>query len=442
MPDSKNVRPEHTLSVTDAVAVTVGVVIGAGIFKTPSIVAAQAGNEWAVLSLWLVGGVVSLAGALCYAELSSAWPHAGGDYVYLVRAYGGSAGFLFVWARMTVIQTGSIAMWAFLIGDYATQVADLGTYSTSLYAASSIILLTLLNAAGIRPGVGVQKLLITGIVLGLIATAAVGIIMVRPSFPARPPSMPPVSGMGSAMIFVLLTFGGWNEAVYLSGELRDPRRNMVKVLLASIAVITIVYLVINAVFIASLGIDAVAASEAVAADLMRLAAGEWGARFISLLICVAALSSMNGVMITSARTNYALGRDYPLFSFLGTWEGRRGTPVNALAFLGAVSLSLVLFGTASRSGFVTMVDYTAPVFWFFFLLVGLSLFVLRRREPGTRRPFSVPLFPLTPIVFCAACAWMLYSSISYTGKGSLLGVAVLVAGIPLLLFGRGRPRPS
>ncbi len=432
---AKKTAPHRTLGAIDAVAVTVGVVVGAGIFRTPSIVAAQAGNEMAVMALWLLGGIVSLAGALTYAELTGTYPHAGGDYHYLTRSYGRAAGFLFVWGRMTVIQTGSIAMWAFIIGDYATRVADLGAYSTAVYAALSILLLTALNIAGVRPGISVQKILITGILTGILGAAAVSLVRAGPSAAGSVGSMPSASGLGSAMIFVLLTYGGWNEAAFLSGEVRDPGRTMARVLLVSIAVITTVYLIMNAALIRVLGLDAVAASDAVAADLMRRAAGEWGARFISALICVAALSSMNGVMITSARTNYALGRDHPLFSFLGAWNERRDTPVNAIVFLCSVSLALVALGAASRSGFVTMVEYTAPVFWSFFLLTGLSLFVLRRRDAGRERPFRVPLYPFTPILFCVACLWMLQSSLSYTGKGAVVGIAVMLAGVPFLFLG-------
>ena len=423
-----------TLSVLDAVTVIVGVVFGAGIFKTPSLVAANSGSEWTALSMWLVGGIVSLIGALCYAELSTAYPHAGGDYHYLNRAFGSTPSFMFVWARMTVIQTGSIAMWAFLIGDYASEVFSVGGYSPSLYACLTIIILTVINIAGIRPGVRMQKILLTSILAGLLLTVIAGFTLVSSSVPSKPASLPNASALGGAMIFVLLTYGGWNEAAFLSAEVRNPERNMVRVLFYSIGVITSIYLVINYVFLKGLGIAAVSGSEVVAADLMRRALGERGAQFISFLICIAALSSMNGVMITSARTNYALGRDFSFFRFLGQWDEKRSTPVNAVLLLGGVSLVLVLLGTGTRSGFVMMVEYTAPVFWFFFLLVGISLFVLRRTDPDTARPFRVPFYPFTPILFCAACAYMLRSSILYTGKGALIGIAVLIAGTPFLLL--------
>ncbi|MFC1651203.1 APC family permease [Candidatus Latescibacterota bacterium] len=423
-----------TLSVADAVAIIVGVVVSVGIFKTPSIVAANSGNENTLLILWLIGGVVSLIGALCYAELSSTYPHAGGDYHYLFRAYGGAAAFLFAWARMTVIQTGTIAVLAFLIGDYASEVLYFGGYSASVYAALTIVILTGINIAGIRQGMRTQKLLIASILFGLLFVAAMGFSVIPPTSRISPESIPTAASLGTAMIFVLFTYGGWNEAAYLSAEVRNPGRNMVRGLLYSIGIITLIYLIVNFVFIKSLGLSAMSESEVVAADLMRKALGDNGAKLISLMIVVAALSTMNGVIITGARTNYALGCDFSLFGFLGNWKEKSGTPVNALIMQGAVALVLVIIGTATKSGFEMMVEYTTPVFWFFFLFAGISLFVLRRTEPDMERPFRVPLYPFTPFLFCVFCVYMLYSSLAYTGKGALLGIGVLLSGIPLLLI--------
>jgi basic amino acid/polyamine antiporter, APA family len=435
--------PRRTLSVADGVLIIIGVVIGAGIFKTPSLVAASSGTPTEVMLFWLVGGVISLIGALCYAELASTYPHAGGEYHYMTRAFGQTPGFLFAWARMTVIQTGSIAMLAFLIGDYASEIFRLGENSSSHYAGLVILALTAINIAGIRQGKWMQRVLIATLVLGLTFMVAVGFTLVATPAPAVPFSAAPDQGaLGRAMIFVLLTYGGWNEAAYLSAEVREKRRSMVKVLLYSIVAITSIYLVINLALLASLGLQGMAGSEAVAADLMRLALGENGARSISLLIAIAAVSTMNATIITGARTNFALGRDFRLFSFLGYWKQGSNTPVNALLLQGAIALGLVALGTGTRSGFVMMVDYTAPVFWFFFLLVGLSLFVLRYREPQVFRPFRVPFYPLTPLLFCMVCSFMLYSSLTYTGRGALFGVVVLTVGLPLLWLMRLAPRLS
>jgi amino acid transporter len=236
------------------------------------------------------------------------------------------------------------------------------------------------------------------------------------------------------MIFVLLTYGGWNEAAFLSAEVRSTRSSMVRVLLFSIGAVTLIYILVNLALVRGLGLSGMVSSEAVMADLMRNALGSNGARFVSLLILPAALSTMNGAIITGARTGFALGRDHSLFRFLDRWHGYRETPVNALLLQGAIALLLVLLGTGSRDGFVMMVEYTAPVFWFFLLLVGISIVRLRRKHAADERPFRVPLYPFTPLLFCAICAYMLHASLLYTGTGALVGVGVLLTGIPLVLF--------
>lgn len=428
-------HPRPTLSVADAIIIIVGVVIGAGIFRTPSLVAASSSSVAEALLFWLGGGVVSLIGALCYAELTTAYPHSGGEYHFMTRAFGPTPGFLFAWARITVIQTGSIAMLAFIIGDYLADILPLGAYSSSHYAALSIVILTVVNTLGIRQGKWMQQILMAALVLGLLFVVAVGLSLGAASAPPPPSASAPLprfASRGQGMIFVLLTYGGWNEAAYLSAEVRNVRGNMVKVLLGSIAAITAVYLAVNWVLLQGLGLGGVAQSKAVAADLMRVGLGENGARFISLLIAVAVISTMNATIITGARSSYALGQDFAMFGMLGRWRMRSGTPRNALLVQGAIALLLILLGTGSRGGFETMVEYTSPVFWFFVLLVGCSLFVLRRREPATTRPFRVPLYPVTPLLFCAACGFMLYSSLAYVGRGTFFGVAVLLAGLLLL----------
>ncbi len=211
MPDPA--RPRETLSVVNAVAIVVGMVVGVGIFKTPSIVAASAPSEGMALLFWIAGGIASLIGALCYAELMSANPHVGGDYHYLNRAFGSVPAFLYAWARLSVIQTGSIAMVAFLIGGYASEILRLGPFSSSIYAALTVILLTAVNAAGIRQGKWTQMILSAGIVSGLLLVSAVGILMAgAPAVIPEGPVIPGKQALGTAMIFVLLTYGGWNEA--------------------------------------------------------------------------------------------------------------------------------------------------------------------------------------------------------------------------------------
>ncbi|MFA5496176.1 MAG: amino acid permease [Porticoccaceae bacterium] len=429
-----------SLTVLDGVAVLVGVVIGIGIFGFPPLVAQQTDSALVYMGLWIAGGLVMLVGALCYAELGSAYPHAGGEYHFLRRAWGPPVGLLFAWARGTVIQTGSIAAVAFIYGEYAQQLLPLGERGVAIHAALAVVGLTLLNMVGTRQSKRLQIVFtsLTVVVLlgvigaGLLSTAPPPVATTAPG--AATGSLAGTLGMG--MVFVLLTYGGWNEAAYLSGELRDPARNMPRVLLIGVVVVSAVYVLANLGYLKIFGLDGLRQSTAVGADLIRLVAGPMAAALLSVTVCVAALSTINACILTGARVYYALGRDVPRLSVLGAWNDSGETPVQALLLQGAITLGLVVFGAFSDNGIAAMVAYTAPVFWLFMLLTAASVLVLRRREPFRPRPFRVPLFPFTPLLFVATCLGLLWSSTLYAGPGAFVGLLVLATGLPLLLLRR------
>jgi basic amino acid/polyamine antiporter, APA family len=454
-------EPAPVLGLREAVAIIVGVVIGAGIFKAPSMVAAFSGSAEVMFGAWILGGLVSLAGALCYAELATSYPHAGGDYHFLQRAYGRPVSLLFGWARLSVITTGSIALLGFVFGDYLTAVLPLPGLSAggsaAVYAALSVIALSWLNLRGVGTGTKTQVWLtlleIAGLLLVVGAAIALGSTPADAPVAATgaaAPAAPPAMSFGLAMVFVLLTYGGWNEAAYISAELREPRRNMVRALVLSIGIITVLYLLVTWAYWHGLGLQGMAQSEAIAADLLQRAFGSTGETVISLLVAVAALTSINATMIVGARTSYALGRDWSPLRALGRWDAQRGTPPTALRVQCLAALLLVVIGAAAGSGFTAMVEFTAPVFWLFFLLSGISLFVLRRKEPQRQRPFSVPFYPVLPMLFCAVCAYMLWSSLAHvTGQqfaginAAWVSVAVLALGaIPLWFMRRSATTPS
>lgn len=380
---------------------------------------------------------MSLCGALVYAELSARHPETGGEYTFLARGLGRGAAFLFAWSRMTVIQTGAIVAVAFAFGDYASEVVRLGDKSSAVYAALGVTGLTLLNLAGTVQSATLQKVLQIALI-SVMVILSVGALALGQA-PAPPAQAATGGSFGLAMIFVLFTFGGWNEAAYLGGEVRDARRNMMRILVAGILAVTALYLLVNVGYLSVLGLGGVKGSNAVAADAMRLIAGDKGAAILSLIVCVSALTTMNAAVFTGARTTYAFGRDFPLFAGLGTWRSRGSTPANALLLQGAIMLVLVVAGSFTPDGFSAMVAYTAPVFWTFFLLTGLTLFVFRARG-GEPPAFRVPLHPLVTLAFCAMCIYMLYSSIDYIrnpdygpkfGIAALGGLVVMLAGVPL-----------
>lgn len=429
--------PQPVLSVWDAVMITVGIVIGAGIFRTPAEVAGIAGSPWSMMALWFAGGLLSLAGALTYAELASAYPSAGGDYNFLTRAYGRHVSFFFAWARSTVIVTGSIALLGFIVGDYLTRIWPLGAHSSAIYAALAVIVLTITNLASLRGSARLQALLTVAEVAGLLLAAAAAFII----GPAEPPvPTAPASGgagaLGLAMVYILLTYGGWNEAAYVSAEIKGGARAIARMLTLSIALITAVYMLFMAALLYGLGFDVLQDSEAVGATVMQRAFGRAGESLISIIVAIATLSSINATMIAGARCNYAVAHDWPTLSFMRRWHEDRGTPAGGFVVQAAIALLLIAFGAFENDGFGTMVEFTAPVFWFFFMLTGIALFVLRRKDASRPRPFPVPFYPLVPLVFVGTCMFLLYSSITYaqSQNAGWIAIAVVLAGAVAWLF--------
>jgi amino acid transporter len=241
---------------------------------------------------------------------------------------------------------------------------------------------------------------------------------------------------GAAMIFVLLTYGGWNEAAYLSGELHDVKKNMMKVLIFGICIITVLYVMVNTAYIQVLGLETLQNSETVGTDLTARIFGSESTFIVACIVLATALSTANATIITGARTNYALGRDFKLLSFMGKWNQDTNTPSNALIVQGTIALILVGLGAWSKEAVSTMVDYTAPVFWFFLFLTTSTLFVFRYRDNSVKLPFSVPFYPVTPILFLIVCIYMLYSSLVFTGMGAFVGMGLLMVGIPIYLLAR------
>lgn len=492
------VRPQ--LGLGDAVSIIVGIVIGTTIFKSPQMIMGNVTSPAWGLGAWALGGLLSFIGALCYAELASAYPRSGGDYVYLTRAFGSWAGFLFGWAQLAVLLTASIGAMAFVFGDYAVRLwhppatvapdelkaelarlearktampppaelpqvrAEVRSYEVrrDLWAAglgaAAVVLLTLTNVLGVVLGKWTQNL------LSLLKLAGLGVIVYfgfayGQADPLAPPSKPPQdTSFGLAMIMVLYAYGGWNDAAFVAAEVRR-RRDIVRALLLGIALITVVYLAVNVAYLQALGFDGVRASGTVAADVAGKALGERASLAVSVLVMVSALGAINGLIFTGSRVYATLGADHSLFALLGHWSPRFGSPVWALTAQAAITLLMIAaVGTPPGrdtidaamhyamldpmpwqryyGGFDTLVAGTAPVFWGFFLLSGLSLFALRQRDPHVERPFRVPLYPLVPLIFCGTCFYMLYSAIDYAKYIALLGAVPLLLGLPLYALSR------
>lgn len=464
--------PKRQLTLFDSTCIIVGIIIGAFFYETtPDIAKCIAGvverlpetapalANWAdssaiggwllsapvlLVGVWVLGGVVSLIGALCYAELATAYPKQGGDYVYLTRAFGRWLGFLFAWAQLWVVRPGSIGALAFVFGRYANELVPLDRIASTLrvdplmmYAVASVVVLTAINMLGVREGKWTQNALTTVKVIGLSAVFVAGFVFRSPdASSAVPTAVPGFLDFRLAMILILITYGGWNEMAYVGAEVRDPRRNILRALVLGTVAVTAIYALGNWAFIHALGFEGFCNSKAVATAVLDLV-GPWGGRFISVLICISALGAINGMVFTGARIYYAMGTEHRLYAWLGRWDERKGTPIPSLLIQAVITLALTIGFGMYEGGFKSLVNFTTPVFWIFFLLIGLSLFVLRWREPQVERPYRVPLYPVIPILFCLSSLFMVHASVKYAWDNrsyeALWSIGVMVVGL-LLCF--------
>ncbi|MHC5059667.1 MAG: APC family permease [Planctomycetota bacterium] len=428
-----SIVPKKELSLFDSTCIIVGIIIGAGVYETAPAIAASMGGSAATICIWIVGGLLALAGAFCYGELATTYPHEGGDFVYLNRAYGGWAGYMFGWSQVAIIRPGDIALMVFVFARYASRLYPF-EHSNIIYAVSAVIILTAVNIAGVKQGKWTQNLLTVAKAAGLLAIVVAG-FLAPPQTKAAQTGAFTMGGLKLALILVMFTYAGWHEMGYVAAEVRQPHRNIVRAMVLGTAAVTILYLLINAAFFHALGYKGVAVSEAVAVDTVSTALPLIAGKAISVLICISTLGATNGLIFTGARISYALGTKHSLFGQLGKWSARFGTPVFALCLQGALSSLIVILA----GSFIDTLLYYAPVFWMFFLLTALSVFVLRRKDSQVSRPYRVTGYPVTPIIFCCSCAFMIYNCVSYAlanrPKGLLIVSCIVLAGAMLYWVG-------
>lgn len=404
--------PRGALSLWDATAIGVGIVLGSGLYQSTPTVAACAPGIGVLLALWLAGALIALVGGLCYAELATRYPRDGGDYVYLTQAFGAWVGFLFVWSQLWIVRPGSIGAIAFVFARYLYELVPLAGPRNVVelaYAAGAILGLTAVQLLGLREGKWTQNLLASLKLTGLAGLFIVAFLQPRAELAATSTLTP---NYPLAMIYIMFAYGGWNEIAFVAAELREPRRNVPKTLLLSVGVVAVVYLTANLAFAHALGYGRFQSATAVAAEVAQQAVGASGARLISALICISALGSINGQLIAGARIYAAFAGDQPGLRWLARWNVQKQTPYGAFLLQGLVTLIPVGLCSQGDQGFEQLVKFTTPVFWFFFLLVGVALPVLRARSQAAA-PFLAPWYPWTPALFCASSLFMLHASVSY-----------------------------
>ncbi len=440
--------PKRQLTLFDSTCLIVGIIIGAGIYEVAPMVAAGTINWWGYLLIWVVGGLLSLCGALGYAELGSAYPREGGDYVYLNRAYGSWAGFLFGWIQLVVVRPGDIVGMAFIFATYAStlydpfsgwmvpyhllpwqayQGADVAVCQL-VYAALAVIVLTAIHVIGVREGKWTQNVLTMVKAIGLLMIVAVAFF--GPTGQSAAAGTVSTLPKSLALILVMFTFGGWNEMAYVAAEVKDSRRNIVRALVLGTCAVTVLYLLVNGAFLYALGYAGVANSSAVATDTVSTMFPRVGAGLIAGLVCISALGATNGLIFTGARISYAMGADHRPFRLLGQWNAGTGTPALALIVQAAIALVLIVV----LGSFVNAILYTAAVVYSFYLATSIAVIVLRFREPQVERPYRVSLFPIPTLVFSIVCGYLIYSAVEYKPQIAAAGLVILLAGLPIYWF--------
>lgn len=407
--------PRAQLTLFDAVCIIVGIVIGAGIYETTPIIARNVPDAGWLIALWIAGGLVSLIGACCYAELATAYPYEGGDYIYLTRAYGRRTGFLFTWTGFWLVTPANIGAVAYIFARYANQIWPIsGHTGFMIYAVAAVVGLTIVNICGVASGKRTQNIVTSAKVLGLLVIIMIGLFLTSAA-PDHTPAGNADAGIdpGLAMIMVLFTYGGWSNISFVAAEVRNPRKNILRALILGTTLITVIYILVNLAFINTLGYSGVATASSVATDFMEVYTGKTGSLLISALICVTCLGNLNGMILTHARIYYALGQDHHAYRWLGVWNARLDAPVTALVLQAVITLALIIGLGHADNVFQRLVIFSTPVYWFFFTLVTISLFILRRKDPRATRHYHVPYYPATPLLFTLVTCFMLYASLSY-----------------------------
>ncbi len=410
------------LNLFDSICLIAGVIIGVGIYQMMPQMAAGAGGGGGLLLLIFVGGMISLCGALAYAELATAIPEEGGDYVYLTRAYGPWAGFLFGWVQTAIVRPGDIAVMAFAFSTYALSATGTpaGRWGESLLAAASVAILTAINVAGVTAGKRTQNLLTVAKALGLLSIVGIAFLIPRPEVVEAEVEAAP---LGLAFIFVLFAYGGWNEMAYVAAEIKNPEKNIARALTLGTVCVTALYLLLGLAFLWTLGYAGTATSKAVAVDAVDTAFPRFGGTMVGLLICISALGAVNGLIFTGARISYAVGKEHPVFRPLGRWNETTQTPIRALLLQGLLTIILIL----GLGDFINAIIYTSSVVYSFYIATSIAVIVLRFKAPSLPRPYRTPGYPVTILLFAVVCLFMLYSAVTYKPD-----IAVAALGIALL----------
>jgi APA family basic amino acid/polyamine antiporter len=427
------------LTLFDSINIVIGTIIGSGIFLVPAEIARAVHTPGWMLAVWVIGGVLTMLGALSLAELGAAMPEAGGIYTFIGRAYGQLMGFLCGWMMFTVITSGSIATLGAAFPIYLSAFVPLTPTTTKIVGLAAIAIMTWINVIGVKNGARLGNVLTALKVGGLVVMVLCVFILPAqaprgsaPNVTPLPTGAVPVGAIGVALVAVLWAYEGWHDISFAAAEMKDPQRNFPRAVIGGVAIVITLYLLANFAYLKELTPDEIASTQTVALTAMTRATGEWGGKLLTAAILCSILGAMNALILAGPRVYYQMAKDGVFFDRVSRVHPKWSTPVEAIVFQGLWAGFLVLF----IGGFSQLFTYVIFGGWIFYGLAVLSVIVLRRKAPNMARPFRVPGYPAVPILFGIVALAIVVNTLIETPKESGYGLAFIALGIPIYLVQR------
>jgi basic amino acid/polyamine antiporter, APA family len=423
---------KRSLTLFDMTMIAIGGSIGSGIFLTPATIARDVGTPWLIVGVWVMGGLITLAGALTFSEAAALLPEAGGQYVFLTRAYGGLTGFLFGWAYFVVVNAGGLGALSLAFATYLGYFIPLGPVATKAVAIAGLVLLTGVNVSGVKVGAIFSDVFTVLKLIGIAGLVAVGLVMgsprttdFAPTLAGAPPDLWGALALG--MVGVLWSYGGWQHATYASAEVKHPQRTLPAAMTLAAVGVTSIYLLANLAYLFLLPPAAMAASPRVAADAIGTVLGPVGGSLISVAIVISTFGVVGIYTLTAPRIYYAMAADGVFFRKVAEIHPRFQTPAFSIVLQSAWAIVLILFwGT-----FENLISYVVFTDWIFFALAGASVIILRRTMPNAPRPYRVPGYPWVPLFFVATSAWFVGMTLVQKPPQAWAGLLFLGLGVPV-----------
>lgn len=422
------------LGLFDAVMLVMGGIVGSGIFINPYVVAQQVHTPFLILGAWAAGGAVALAGAFVYAELAARRPQVGGQYAYLREAFHPSVAFVYGWVLLLVTQTGGMAAVAVTFSRYFLEITRLPVPEGAV-AAAALALLTVINCFGVRAGSTVQSTLMILKIVAIAVLVVAGFLLIKPvPQPAalldQPVSFSLLTAFGAAMTPVLFSYGGWQTSSFLTGEMKNPTRDLPRAVLIGVIAVIVLYMSVTFICLRALGAEGLAATKTPASSVMRAALGERGASFIALGIAISTFGFLSQGMLTAPRVYFAMAKDGVFFKSVAWLDPRTAAPVVAIAMQGAIAIVIALSGRYEQ-----ILNYVISVDFISFGMTGIALLIFRRRQPASEG-FRAPGHPFTTLFFVASSFAVVLSTIIKYPSNSIIGLAILATGVPVYFLWR------